>query len=215
MERALPLVAGLFLSCTGGHRLPSMPAADRPPPDTSGAAPLPPSQVHIGIPSWDGSALRPTVSGNIADLDHTTTAPRTVPLRTHAVGTPMTHGHAVRVRRHARGSHTPQRLLALSSEAARQCARVRAEGAQRPVALHGEVSSWGCRTDDRRQTPARVRHDSPPGGARIGASGSPASVSTDILERSNVLMRGERVPEASARSQPSLFRLTGATGNAL
>src|SRR5438445_10918961 len=102
MERALPLVASFFSSCTGGHRPPSMPAADRPPPDTSGAEPLPPSPVHIGIASWDASAWRPTVSGHSAALD-------TPPQR--------------------------HRLLDLSCEAARQCALVRADGAQVQVAL--------------------------------------------------------------------------------
>jgi rare lipoprotein A len=135
MERALPLVASYVSSCTGGHRPPSMPAADRPPPDTSGAAPLPPSPVHIGSASWEGSAWRPTVSGHSAALEHATTAPRTVPLRTQAVGTPVAPGPAVRVRSNACGPHTRHRLLDLSSAAARQCAMVRADVAQVQVAL--------------------------------------------------------------------------------
>jgi len=135
MERALPLVASFFSSCTGGHRPPSIPAADRPYPDTSGVESLPPSWVHIGIAPWDSSALRPTVSGKVADLDHATTAPRPVPLRTQAMGTPVVPGHAVRVRRKARGPHTRHRILDLSSEAVQQCAMVRADVAQVQVAL--------------------------------------------------------------------------------
>jgi hypothetical protein len=135
MERALPLVASFFSCCTGGHRPPSMSAADRPPPDTSEVDPLPPSPVHIGIASWDGSAWRPTVSGHSAALDHAPTAPRTVPRRTQAVGTPEAPGHAVRVRRNARGPLTRHHILALACEAARQCALVRADGAQGQVAL--------------------------------------------------------------------------------
>jgi len=130
MEKALPLVASFFSSCTGGHRLPSRPVADRPHPDTSGAEPLPPSRVQIGIAARDDSALRPTVSGNIDDLDHAT-----IPLRTHAVGTLVAPGHAVRIRSNARGPHTRHRILDLASEAARQCARVRATVVQVPVAL--------------------------------------------------------------------------------
>ena len=135
MERALPLVASFFSSCIGGHRLPSIPVADRPHPDTSGAEPLPLSRVQIGIAAWDGSALRPTVSRNIDDLDHVTTARRTVPLRTHAVGTPEAPGHAVRVRSNACGPHRRHRILDLASEAARQCAMVRANVVQVQVAL--------------------------------------------------------------------------------
>jgi hypothetical protein len=135
MKKVPSLVASFFSSCTGGHRPLSMPAADRPPPDTSGPQSLAPSQVQIGIASWDGGALRPTVSRNIDDLDHATTAPRTVPLRTHAVGTLVAHGHAVRVRSNDRGPHTRPRILDLASEAAPQRARGCANVAQVQVAL--------------------------------------------------------------------------------
>jgi hypothetical protein len=134
MKRVPSLVASFFSSCTGGHRPLSMPAADRPLPDTSGPQSLAPSHVQIGIASWDGGALRPTVSGNIDDLDHATTSLRTVPLRTHAVGTPVAHGHAVRVRSSDRGPHTRPRILDLASEAARQGTRVHADVAQVQVA---------------------------------------------------------------------------------
>src|SRR5437899_9002484 len=135
MERALPLVASFFSSCTGGHRPPSMPATDRPHLDTSGAEFLPPSRVHIGSASWDGCALRPTVSENIADLDQGTTAPCTIPLRTHTVGTSVAPRHTVRVRRNDRGPHTHHRRLDLSSEVVLQRAMVCAAVAQVQVAL--------------------------------------------------------------------------------
>lgn len=235
MKRALPLVASFFSSCTGGHRPPSMPAADRSYPGTSGVEPLPSSWVQIGIAPWDSSALRPTVSGNVADFDHATTAPRPVPLRTHAMGTPVVPEHAVRVRSNARGPYTRHRILDLSSEAARQCAMVRADVAQvqvalraaalllaqflarlgellpepwhttplfqppglQPVAVQARASQDQGSTQrvqgeqdsripglvevvllrtcvipgvqNRRQTSSRVRHDSPTGGAKIGA----------------------------------------------
>lgn len=140
MTRALSLVASFFSSCTGGHRPPSMPAADRSHPDTSGEEPLPPSRVQIGIASWDGSALRPTVRGNIEDLDHATTAPRTVPRRTHVVGTPVAHGHAGRVRRPARGPRTRHPILDLSSEATWQRAMMRADVAQGQVEVLAAAS---------------------------------------------------------------------------
>ena len=133
MKRALSLVASFFSSCTGGHRPPSMPAADRPYPDTSGAEPLPPSRVHIGIASRDDRTLRLTVSGNSDDLDHATTVPRTVPRRMQAVGTPVAHGHVDRIRRNARGPHTHHRILALSFEAVCQRAMMHADVAQGQV----------------------------------------------------------------------------------
>jgi len=135
MTRALPLVASFVSPCTGGHRLPSMPAADRPHPDTSGAEPLPPSRVQIGIASWDDSALRLTVSGNLDDLDSATTAPQTVPPRTQVAGTAVAHGHVGRIRCNAHGPHTRYRILDLSSEATRQRTIVRADVAQEQVAL--------------------------------------------------------------------------------
>ena len=90
MQRALPLVAHLFLSRTGGPGSMSMPVADRPHPDTSGTAPLLPSRMQVGIASWDASTLqqRPTARGHLDAPAHATAAPRTIPGRSHAGGTP-------------------------------------------------------------------------------------------------------------------------------
>src|SRR5712691_7685024 len=123
MQRALPLVASFCSAWTGGPDPLSRPAADRPPPDPSGAASLLPSRVPGGIAVWDRSTWRSTASGHLDALEHTTAAPRTVPLRTYAVGTPEAPGHAVRVWRHVRWPHTHPCFRALASEAARQCAR--------------------------------------------------------------------------------------------
>lgn len=140
MERALPLVASFFSSCKGGHRPPSMPAADR---------------LHSD---------------------------------TCAMGTPVVPGHVVRVWSNDRGSHTRHRILDLSSEAAWQCAMVRADVAPVQVA-------WLAVALPGAQFPAM-----------------PGELSPDWI-RSNVLMRGERVSEVTARSQPSLFLLQGSTEN--
>src|SRR5712691_10757431 len=78
MQSALPLVASLFPSCSGGYGPLSMP----------GAAPLPPSRVPVGIAVIPGSALRPTASGNLENLDYSTAAHGTVPRRRQDVGTP-------------------------------------------------------------------------------------------------------------------------------
>jgi|SRR5215510_7387384 len=59
MPRALPLVASLSSSCTGGHGLLSMPVADRPQPNTSGTEPLPPSRVQAGNPSPESGHTTP------------------------------------------------------------------------------------------------------------------------------------------------------------
>ncbi len=123
MQRALPLVASFCSAWTGGPDPLSRPAADRPPPDPSGAASLLPSRVPGGIAVWDRSTWRSTASGHLDALEHTTAAPRTVPLRTYAVGTPEAPGHEVRVWRHVRWPHTHPCFRALASEAARQCAR--------------------------------------------------------------------------------------------
>jgi len=66
MQRALPLVASLFPSCTGGYGSLSMPMADSLYPNTAGAAPLPPFRVPVGITAGDDSALQPTASGNFS-----------------------------------------------------------------------------------------------------------------------------------------------------
>ena len=77
MQRALPLVASFFSSWTGGPGPLSSPVADRPHPDTSGAAPLPPSRVPVGIVAGDGSAWRPMASGHLdAMAPATAGAPR-------------------------------------------------------------------------------------------------------------------------------------------
>jgi len=134
--------------------------------------------VQIGIAPCDSSVLRPTVSGNVADLDHATTVPRPIPLRTQAMGTPVVPGHAVRVRSNAHGPHTRHRILDLSSEAVQQCAMVRADVAQvqvallaaalllaqfpamfqlparQPFAVPAGASQDQGSTDDRRQTPS-------------------------------------------------------------
>ena len=66
MQRALPLVASLFLSCAGSYGSLSMPMADRLHPDTAGAAPLLPFRVPVDMTAGDGNALQLTASGNFS-----------------------------------------------------------------------------------------------------------------------------------------------------
>ena len=66
MQRALPLVASLFPSCTGGYGFLSMPMADSLYPNTAGAAPLSPFRVPVSITAGDGSAWQLTASGNFS-----------------------------------------------------------------------------------------------------------------------------------------------------
>jgi len=121
------LVASLLSSCTSVHGPTSVPAVDGLQSDTSGAEPLSPSRVQIGMASWYGRPFhgRPTASGEIYDMYQATAAHLTAPLGTHAVVTNLENGQTVRVRINDRGPHKRNRILDLSYSAAQQLDMVR------------------------------------------------------------------------------------------
>jgi rare lipoprotein A len=121
------LVASLLSSCTGIHEPMSVPSAEGPQPDASGAEPPPTTHVQVGVASWYGKYFhgRPTASGEIYDMYQPTAAHLTAPLGTYALVTNLENGQSVRVRINDRGPYKHPRILDLSYEAARQIDMVR------------------------------------------------------------------------------------------
>ena len=105
----------------------SVPSAEGPQPDASGAEPLPTTRVQVGVASWYGKEFhgRPTASGEIYDMYQPTAAHLTAPLGTYALVTNLENGQSVRVRINDRGPYKRPRILDLSYEAARQIDMVR------------------------------------------------------------------------------------------
>jgi rare lipoprotein A len=134
------LVASLLSSCTGIHGPMSVPSAEKPPSDTLGTEPPPPSRVQVGVASWYGKEFhgRPTASGEIYDMHQSTAAHLTAPLGTYAVVTNLDNGQSVRVRINDRGPHKRRRILDLSYEAARQIEMVRTGSARVKVEFLAE-----------------------------------------------------------------------------
>lgn len=121
------LVASLLVSCTGIHGPMSVPSAEEPPPDVSGAEPPPTTRVQVGVASWYGKPFhgRTTASGEVYDMYQPTAAHLTAPLGTYALVTNLENGQSVRVRINDRGPYKRPRILDLSYEAARQIDMVR------------------------------------------------------------------------------------------
>lgn len=137
------LVASLLSSCTGVHGPMSVPAVDGPQSATSGAEPLAPSRVQVGIASWYGKPFhgRPTASGEPYDMYQATAAHRTAPLGTYAMVTNLANGQAVRVRINDRGPHKRNRILDLSYGAAQQIDMVRPGSARVKVEFLEETAA--------------------------------------------------------------------------
>src|SRR5262245_6525001 len=121
------LVASLLASCTGIPRPTSVPSAEEPQPDVSGAESTSTTHVQVGMASWYGKGFhgRPTASGEIYDMYQPTAAHLTAPLGTYALVTNLENGQSVRVRINDRGPYKRPRILDLSYEAARQIDLVR------------------------------------------------------------------------------------------
>ena len=251
MERALPLVASFFSSCTGGHRPPSMPAADRPPPTPQGQSPY--RHLRCTLASLPGTAVPGDrrSAGTVLPWTrhHSAIASSISPVKPRGSALwcvlmerrdrshcwlqlhPSPSAQACQeTQRQRRGLPPPcasplayplgpcrqERTRSRAARDADKVHRTSTAGCQALLrqACYGYVSSWGCR--DRRQTTDTIagtprcshRRGQERGvwlttqrGYRLSGSGAMS------------LRRGARVPEAPARSQPSLLLLTGATAH--